>query len=468
MNKKDLKERIFLAVVEDNADPKKIGRVRARVHSVYGSDIPKSDLPWARSQDKGGDGNIFSIPDIGKVVSVIFLDGDVHNPEYMYAEHYNINLENKLKALSDSDYKTFKGVMVDQSTQIYRSVSEGLKTDHEYSNMTLDPYGNICLNIRDDKSIITFGSKDASESIVLGDTWMTWFDSFVTNLLGANGGPYLGNMGAPIIANPAMIDCLTQYQNIRENFLSDHVKASQNGSIIAQKRPYINQFGDIVSTTDPNSNNLSTISGSPYSPNSSYQPYGQLDDNPASGDKYDPTKYNSGKPPKPFTGTASATQRKAIDISVNATLSHGQSKGKCARFTYNHAYNYVNALRNKSVNGGAPLSAGGNAKDKIYHNNLIKLGWIQVYTAEVSKSQISAELDKDYEIGDIICYCGLDGSSSSYARYGHTQMFTGGIPSISGGYKWSTDNATNYRSTFVYGSRPCEQWFIAVFKAPKA
>lgn len=465
-SKRELREKLWLGVVVDNADPNRLGRVRVMVHSVY-DNIPTTDLPWARPF-KDLDGNEFNMPDVGKIVSVIFDNGDKHSPEYIFAEHYNINLENKLKDISDDDYKTFKGVMVDHSTQIYRSSSEGLKTDHEYTNINLDPYGNIGLNIRDDKSIITFGSKDANESVVLGDTFMTWFDSFVTNLLGSNGGPYLGNLGSPIIANPSMIDCLTQYQDMRDQFLSDHVKTSQNGSIIAQQRPYIAQYGDIVSTTDPNANNLTTTSGSSYTPNSSYSPDGQLDANPASRDKYDPSKHNSGSPPTPFTGTASAAQQRAINISVNATLSHGQSEGKCARFTYNHAYNYINVLRGKTPNGGAPLSAGGNAKDVNYHNMLIKLGWTRVYTGTISKSDLASQLSKDYEVGDVVCYCGLDGSNASYARYGHTQIFTAGFPSISGGYKWSTDNSNNYRSTFVYNSKSCNSWFIAVFKAPKS
>ena len=160
----NLKNRTFIGIVEDNIDPKKRGRIKVRVSSVY-DDIPTSDLPWA-SAFKDIDGNEFNIPDVGKVVTVVFDNGNKYYPEYIHAQHYNINLANKLNGLSDSDYKTFKSVMTDQSTQIYRSSSEGLKIDHEYSNVNLDPYGNISLNLRDDKSIITMGSKDASESVV--------------------------------------------------------------------------------------------------------------------------------------------------------------------------------------------------------------------------------------------------------------------------------------------------------------
>ena len=36
---------------------------------------------------------------------------------------FNINLENKLKSLKESDYPTFKAIFLDDKTQIYRSES---------------------------------------------------------------------------------------------------------------------------------------------------------------------------------------------------------------------------------------------------------------------------------------------------------------------------------------------------------
>lgn len=260
MTKEELKSRTFLGIVEDNEDPKKLGRVKIRVASIY-DNIPKEDIPFAVAW-KDLNGNGFNIPDIGKVVSVVFDDGSIYNPQYIYADHYNINLENKLNQLSSKDYTSMKSVMFDHSTQIYRTESEGLKIDHEYSNVNLDKNGNICLNIRDESSIITLGSKDADENAVLGSTFMDWMDSLVDNLIGSNGGPYLGNMGAPVVTNPAMINCLNQYKSLREDFLSRSVKISKNGNIIPQSRPYLKQYGD----------GINSITETPdYTPSGNYQ-----------------------------------------------------------------------------------------------------------------------------------------------------------------------------------------------------
>ena len=63
--------------------------------------------------------------------------------------------------------------------------SDGLKIDHEYSNLNLDKNGNIRLNLRDDKSIIIGIKRDAEKSMIHIYEWM---DKLVDNLLQ---GPYL-------------------------------------------------------------------------------------------------------------------------------------------------------------------------------------------------------------------------------------------------------------------------------------
>jgi len=268
MDKDQLSKNMFVGIIEDNIDPKRLGRVKIRVFSVY-DEMPTEDIPWATAF-KDLNGNEFNIPDVGKVVSVVFDHGNIYKPEYIYADHYNINLENKLKNLSDDDYKTFKGVLVDHSTQIYRSETDGLKIDHEYTNINLDKSGNILLNLRDDKSVITLGSSDAEEKSVLGSTFMEWMDSLVQNLLS---GPYLGNMGSPVITQPGFINCLTEYQAKREKFLSNHVKISKNNKIEKQEREYKKQFGDGVN---------SKTEDTPYSPDSDHKSDVPRGENPAS------------------------------------------------------------------------------------------------------------------------------------------------------------------------------------------
>lgn len=71
----------FIGEVVDVDDPKKLGRLKVRVPSAYGS-IPVEDLPWAEPQFPYGSQNkgIFFIPDVGSLVSVEFINGSKYRP----------------------------------------------------------------------------------------------------------------------------------------------------------------------------------------------------------------------------------------------------------------------------------------------------------------------------------------------------------------------------------------------------
>ena len=160
-----LDNRIYVGIVEDNQDPDHRGRCKVRVIDVF-EDIPTSDIPWASPRlDKNG--NEFNVPDVGKIVNVTF-DGDINYPEYIYASHYNVNLQNKLSDISNEDYLSFKSPLFDHSTQIWRSKSKGLMLDHEYSNINIDPKGNVNLNLRDNSVKLNVGSDDASQAAEIG------------------------------------------------------------------------------------------------------------------------------------------------------------------------------------------------------------------------------------------------------------------------------------------------------------
>ena len=94
------------------------------------------------------------------------------------------------------------------------------------------------------------------------------------------------------------------------------------------------------------------------------------------------------------------------------------------------------------------------------------MGYKKNIIGTITKDQLIQNLSKDFDIGDVVSYYGMDNTNNSYARYGHTQIFTGGLQNGSGGYKWSTDNRQNYQSYFVYKNKPCDQWYFVVFKAP--
>jgi hypothetical protein len=238
----ELKDRTFIGIVEDNEDPKKIGRCRVRVLDVF-DEIPADQLPWS-SPWKDLNGNAFNIPDKGKVVIVVFEDGNPYSPEYICAEHYNINLKTKLTDLSGADYTSMKSLIFDHKTQIYVNDKEGLKFDYKYNNINIKDQ-EINLNLKDNFSKVNIGTAIASQRAILGDHFLNWFDTFVENLLGAKSGPYLGNLGAPVVANPEMINCLLQYKALKEpKFLSHHINLVDNESVEKLDRVCNAQIGD--------------------------------------------------------------------------------------------------------------------------------------------------------------------------------------------------------------------------------
>lgn len=223
------RSRTYIGIVENNEDPKKLGRCRVRVLDLF-DEIPIEDIPWA-SPWKDLNGNAFNVPEKGKVVTVVFDQGNIYKPEYIYSDHYNVNLEKKLKSLSGGNYTSMKALIFDHKTQIYVNDEEGLKLDHKYNNINITN-GEINLNLKDNNGRINMGDASPNQQAILGTNFLNWFDEFVDNLMGNQAGPFLGNMGAPVVPNPSFIANLQKYKALKDpKFLSDNVYINDNKAI---------------------------------------------------------------------------------------------------------------------------------------------------------------------------------------------------------------------------------------------
>ena len=174
------------------------------------------------------------------------------------------------------------------------------------------------------------------------------------------------------------------------------------------------------------------------------------------------------KPSQQSFVPATQTQKDFIKTAVKATLSQGEKHGKCARYTFNSAKNYVRLMQGKSVEQGAVNSAGGNARDSGYHKNLESMGYKIISNESVSKSSLIDRISSGvWSVGDVIVYWCTDGpSGASYVQYGHTQIFTNGYHNDSS-YRWSTDNMNNYSCSFVYRNKSGNSWKLIHLQAPK-
>jgi hypothetical protein len=457
MSKQKLKNEIFIGVVVDNKDPKKTGRCKIKVFQVFDK-LEIADIPWATPW-KDLNGNQFILPEVGKVVSVVFDQGNKYTPEYIYAQNYNINLENKLKSLNEEDYTSMRAILFDHSTQIYRNTTEGLKIDHEYSNINIEPSGNIALNLRDNQSVITLGSADAREQAVLGTTFLSWLDSLVQSLLGAEGGAYITESGSPVAVGPGLSQALMSFAQLKDTFLSRQVRISANGEILEQQRPYLNQKGDadyatvLPPTERPRSEIIDPQTGERVN-------YQRREGSVEYDSKQGSDIYGSDEPIIPPIGM------KGNPASMKAAGSllfqkNGGKKGLCALYTYSIARNYIEHLKNGSCSGSL-YGGKGNANDANYRNNLVRLGYSVTPRQVVKKSTLRNIIrTTQWTIGDIInyrCLCNVDGWADTY---GHTQIYHDGLLANS---KWASSFANNYNSELVYSSGENCDWEYFIFR----
>jgi hypothetical protein len=146
-----------------------------------------------------------------------------------------------------------------------------------------------------------------------------------------------------------------------------------------------------------------------------------------------------------------------------------KSSGKCARYTFNHANNFVRTLLKKEPQG-KKNAAGGNANQEGYFKALEAIGYKRSDQGTVTKkSLINILSDKSkWNLGDVVCYWGVNAPTSHKNKggveYGHTQIFTDGYHGTSN--KWTSDNEGNFGSSFVYNKYPVDNWRFLIFKSP--
>jgi len=232
----------YIGTVEDNKDPKRLGRCKIRVFDVFDEkdkngkyEISVEDLPWATPW-RDVNGNNFNLPEVGKVITVIFEDGNKNNPIYVSSDHYNVNLEKKLEQLPEADYLSMKALIYDHKTQIYVNDAEGLKIDHKFNNINIKEK-SINVNLKDNFGKINIGSPNSTQRAILGDNFVNWFDEFLNILMGSKGGPFLGNLLAPVVATPALMAQIQLYFSLKDpKILSKNVYIVDNDSVAKQER----------------------------------------------------------------------------------------------------------------------------------------------------------------------------------------------------------------------------------------
>lgn len=221
----------YVGVVQQNDDPKKLGRIKVRVIGVFDK-MELKDIPWATPW-KDLNGNGFNVPEIGKLVTVVFDTGNEYKPEYIYADYYNINLEKKLQSLEGDNYLSMKALIFDHKTQIYVNDKEGLKLDHKYNQVNITE-SEINLSLKDNGGKVHIGDAHGDQQSILGTNFLNWFDTFIEALMCLQGPPYL--VPVPIAPSPSFLAICQQYKALKfPKFLSDNVYMNDNLAVTTIK-----------------------------------------------------------------------------------------------------------------------------------------------------------------------------------------------------------------------------------------
>lgn len=253
MELKNKLDKVYQGKVVDNKDPKKKGRIKIQVIGL--NDKNKiDDLPWA-SPIKDTNGNNINVPDVGKIINVTFDNGDINKPFFESAEHYNINLSDKLTTLSYGDYTSINSVMFDHKSQLYSTDSEGLIMDYKMTKINVND-NDIKLTLKDNYGTITLGTEKADQKIILGNNFTEWFGRFLDCFMKASA--QMTSMGMPCFPTAELVSLITEYkEKLNSKFLSNNVFANDNNKIEKVERPANGQIGDEWTST-VEQNNLTT------------------------------------------------------------------------------------------------------------------------------------------------------------------------------------------------------------------
>ena len=183
----DLLDKQFLGIIVDIEDPRKEGRAKVRVASIY-DEIPVEDIPWAFPKNRGtvfgkaGKGGAVSIPKLNAVVGVVFDNGNPYSPEYFSLQELADDIKEELNSeYAGSHIVLFDG---DQELKIWFSVSKGLTLSVKGALINIDKENQITMKT-DNKVIIDSPNIELGKStsaaiaeyLIKGDTFLKLFNA---------------------------------------------------------------------------------------------------------------------------------------------------------------------------------------------------------------------------------------------------------------------------------------------------
>lgn len=154
--------KVFTGIIENSADPEKVGRCKIRVYSIF-DDIPTADLPWAVPSQKSvffgqsGKAGSVSIPKNGSVVKVEFDQGDIYSPQFYEIQELADDVRAELaKGDPSTNYQGSHIILFDgdEDLKIWFTREKGITIQLKNSRVNIAQDSSITIEHKDTQSII--------------------------------------------------------------------------------------------------------------------------------------------------------------------------------------------------------------------------------------------------------------------------------------------------------------------------
>jgi hypothetical protein len=157
IHKNDLLEKIWIGKVVDNNDPRKLGRIKVMIDSLFGG-ISINHLPWVspiKSVLLGSNSSTshFSVPEIGTFVIVKF-EKTVYNGYYIgeiqsLPTHQSLFDENypETYGFQDASGNYFKINKSTKTIEVYHSSGTHIVIDQQ-GNISIQAVGDVNINAK--------------------------------------------------------------------------------------------------------------------------------------------------------------------------------------------------------------------------------------------------------------------------------------------------------------------------------
>jgi uncharacterized protein involved in type VI secretion and phage assembly len=197
----------YEGVVTDNADPKQLGRVRARVPAVLGADLESGwalpCAPFGGGKDRG----LIAVPEVNDTVWIEFAGGDVSRPIWtgtFWSAPESTGGDDDLGTESGSEVPTTDGSARGGPGRLVLRTRSGhrLYADDD-AGVVVIVAGESGAEVRiDEQGVVTVKAgtiklgENASEKLVLGDAFQRLFNMHVHPTGVGNSGQPIQQMGS--------------------------------------------------------------------------------------------------------------------------------------------------------------------------------------------------------------------------------------------------------------------------------